>query len=185
MIIFNTVAFILVIRVILLKQKRPQKEVAFAMVKRIVVIFCLMSMFGLFWLLGAASVYQAAVFFEWPFIILNVAQGIIFFVYIVIIDARKEWRNMLTAKERKKPHLSNAVKQSKVTSKSNTTKETSLVYANATEFTPQMRNMLSEESFEKGGDIAIAFESDSGTEDRTATSIPLAEIEGSNGIDMK
>lgn len=174
-----------------MKQTKPQKEVASAMLKRFVVIFCLMCMFGLFWLLGAASVYQAAVFFEWPFIVLSVAQGTILFVYIVLIDARKEWQNILTCNDRKKTHLysaSGATKQSKVSSlsKTSTAKPACFVYANTMENTSPVRhNTISEESFEKVGDIAITFLSDSEAVEGTPTSFPLTVLEdNSNGITM-
>lgn len=188
MIIFNTISFILVIRVILKKQRKPQKQVARNMAKRIVVIFCLMSTFGIFWLLGAASVSQAAIFFEWPFIVLNIAQGIILFVYIVVIGAQNEWRNMLMCTDEKKTYFSNTAKGSngvkKETSKSNTTKETSLIYANAT--LPTSSNVVKDIplAFNKLSEKESGFLSDSGASDEAA-SIPMTEIADRNDIDTK
>ena len=189
-IIFNTITFILVIRVIFQKRsKMPEKKTGRSTVKIIVVIFCLMSMFGLFWLLGAASVSQAAVFFEWLFIFLNIAQGTVLFVYIVLISAHKEWKNMLLCGGKKKTLLSSATKDPKLSRATKGTSNTQLIYGNASlspQHVPHGRNILSQGSIVKEGDIAIfGFVSDPGTSDETAVSIPLPEIEGKNDIDTK
>lgn len=142
-----------------------------------------MSMFGLFWLLGAASVKQAAVFFTWPFILLNLAQGIILFIYIVLISARKEWKDFLFPNNKRKDKFSSTSKKSKVSNniaKSNfATKNTCLTYANAESLKDaQACNKFSENSFEME-DIAIpiGFSLESGPVEESTTSIPLPEIE--------
>ncbi len=124
LLIFNTVSFFLVIRVILKHRKINQEKnpSRLQLIKTVIIIFCLMSIFGVFWLLGAASVKQAAVFFNWPFILLNTSQGILLFVFIVVINGREEWKNLLTCnryvrKKKKYPVIID--KSSKVNSHSN------------------------------------------------------------------
>lgn len=99
-IIFNTISFVLVIRVIMKHRKTHQKKKSdrSQYIKTIVIVFCLMSMFGLFWILGAASVQQASIFFEWPFIVLNTSQGILLFIFVALINAREEWSSLLTCR---------------------------------------------------------------------------------------
>ena len=63
---------------------------------------------------------QAAVFFEWPFIILNTSQGILLFVFIVIINGLDEWKNLLR-RIMKKTKYASSVKSSS-NSKSDSTK---------------------------------------------------------------
>lgn len=137
---------------VILKHKNPEKRTnGKTVIKKIVVIFCLMSMFGIFWLLGAASTDEAAIFFEWPFIILNFGQGILLFVYIVVISARDEWRNLLTcSKYHKKKNLSLNAAKYKTAPKSSVTKETSLTLSNAT-----WQNRSTSLTSEKEGDDII------------------------------
>lgn len=120
MVIFNTIVFMLVTRVIFKHKRTNQKNQRDmkSVIKTVISIFSLMSVFGIFWLLGAANVYQAAVFVQWPFILLNVSQGIILFVFFVVIDAHNQWRNLLTCnKYTTKPHFPVITSHSKAASK--------------------------------------------------------------------
>ena len=99
-IIFNIVAFIMVTRVLITqaiqKKKRTlnaeRKDDIEAVLRVMLGIFSIVILFGLFWLLGVLSVSDAAVYFQWPFIILNSSQGIILFILIGCWNARKEWK---------------------------------------------------------------------------------------------
>ena len=132
MVIFNTIAFVLVIRVILKhRNTHPHlKSNRSRLAKTIVIVFCMMSMFGLFWLIGAATAYQATVFFEYPFIILNTSQGLLLFVFIVLMNGRDEWMSFLTCPTRRKPpvltkNTKNTTSNCKVTTLDSRSKETS------------------------------------------------------------
>ena len=88
----------------LAKDSNKKKEVTQGTIKAIISVFSVMLMFGLSWLFGALSIDQAAVFFQWPFIILNTLQGFFLFLFFCVIgkDAREEWLNLLSCYRRNK-----------------------------------------------------------------------------------
>lgn len=71
---------------------------------------------------------KAATYFQWPFIILNVSQGVIIFVLLGIVNSHAEWKNLFLWKKKKltKSGCSNTHQRSKGTPLSNSsgTKET-------------------------------------------------------------
>lgn len=106
-IIFNTIVFILVSRVLLkhskknidrAKEERNTKKVVAATAKTLISIISIMIMFGLSWVFGALSVSVAAVVFQWFFVIFNTSQGFLLFIFFCVIgqDAREEWKKLLS-----------------------------------------------------------------------------------------
>lgn len=106
-IVFNSIIFVLVARVLVkhskrnidrAKDERNNRKVAIATLKTLISIVSVMLMFGLSWLFGALSVSQAAVVFQWLFIIFNTMQGFWLFVFFCVIgtDAREEWKKLLS-----------------------------------------------------------------------------------------
>ncbi len=105
-IIFNTVVFFLVARVLLKHSKRKivaakeksQSKVASSTIKTLISIVSVMLMFGMSWLFGALSVDQAAPVFQWFFVIFSTSQGFLLFIFFCVIgkDAREEWKKLLS-----------------------------------------------------------------------------------------
>ena len=109
--LFNTVVFVMVTVVLikhtrkkLAKDSNKKKEVTQITIKAIISVFSVMLMFGLSWLFGALSIDKGAIFFQWPFAILNTLQGFFLFLFFCVIgnDAREEWLNLLSCYRRKK-----------------------------------------------------------------------------------
>lgn len=135
-IIFNLVIFVLVARVLVKHSKRSIdrakddkniKKVASGTLKTLISIVSVMLMFGLSWLFGALSISQAAIVFQWLFIIFNTTQGFWLFVFFCVIgsDAREEWKKLLSCyryKGVKKGHTVSSGSKPRT----NITKETSL-----------------------------------------------------------
>lgn len=100
--VFNTVVFVLVIRVLL---KHSRKKIGSkdgkkykATFKTLISIASVMLMFGLSWIFGAFTISTASIAFQWLFVIFNAFQGFFLFIFFCIIgqDAREEWIRFLT-----------------------------------------------------------------------------------------
>jgi hypothetical protein len=136
--LFNTVIFIMVTAVLikhtrkkLAKDSKKKKEVTQGTVKAIISVFSVMVMFGLSWLFGALSIDEGALFFQWPFIILNTLQGFFLFIFFCVIgkDAREEWLNLLSCYRRKKKQKQSTASHSR---SSQVPKSTSTKYSDLT-----------------------------------------------------
>ena len=144
--LFNTVVFIMVTAVLikhtrkkLSKDSKRKKEVTQGTVKAIISVFSVMVMFGLSWLFGALSIDDGAIFFQWPFVILNTLQGFFLFIFFCVIgkDAREEWLNLLSCYRRKKKQKQSAASHSRSSQvpKSTSTKYTDLTTRYAQSYT--------------------------------------------------
>ena len=132
--LFNTVVFVMV-TVVLIKhtKKKLSKDgtkKTQGTVKAIISVFSVMLMFGLSWLFGALSIDRGAIFFQWPFVILNTMQGFFLFIFFCVLgsDAREEWLNLLSCYRRKKKHAHSVITHSHGSHapKSSSTKQTDL-----------------------------------------------------------
>ena len=101
-ILFNLVIFVMVARVLIKhsrknKHKESKKNIVNT-VKTLIGIVSIMLTYGLSWLFGALSVDQAAVVFQWLFVIFSTSQGFMLFIFFCVIgkDAREEWRKLLS-----------------------------------------------------------------------------------------
>ena len=109
-ILFNTVVFVLVIRVLLVHSRRKIVDAKDAQkykatLKTLISIAGVMLMFGLSWLFGAFTIGAASPAFQWLFVIFNAGQGFYLFVFFCVIgkDARDEWLNLFSCVKPKKP----------------------------------------------------------------------------------
>ena len=93
---FNIVIFVIVTRVLLKHRKTNQAKENFTLIRTAASIFSVMTLFGLFWIIGLFSVDKASVFFQWPFLLFNTLQGFILFLFLGVINARDEWKQLLT-----------------------------------------------------------------------------------------
>ena len=131
-IIFNIVAFALVIKVFISqrKKRKSQKDMSSHM-KTVASIFSVMIVYGIFWMTGVLNVRQAAVYFQWPFLILNVLQGVLIFILIGFFNTYKEWMALLSVRMKKEIKTGSFQNThfNKGRSKSDSTKETSFIYS--------------------------------------------------------
>ena len=141
---FNTVVFVMVTVVLvkhtrkkLAKDSQKKKEITQGTIKAIISVFSVMLMFGLTWLFGALSIDQAALFFQWPFVILNTMQGFLLFIFFCVIgtDAREEWLNLLTCYRRKKKLKQSTASHSRASQVPKSTKYTDLTTRYAQSYT--------------------------------------------------
>lgn len=142
--LFNTVVFVMV-TVVLIKhtRKKLSKESTKktqGTVKAIISVFSVMLMFGLSWLFGALSIDQGAIFFQWPFVILNTLQGFFLFIFFCVLgsDAREEWLNLLSCYRRKKKQTHSVITHShgsRAPKFSSSTKQTDLTARNTSNLT--------------------------------------------------
>ena len=144
--LFNAVVFVMV-TVVLIKHTRKKlakdsikkKEITRGTIKAIISVFSVMLMFGLSWLFGALSIDQGAIFFQWPFVILNTLQGFFLFIFFCVIgdDAREEWLNLLSCYRRKKKQKQSTASHSRASQvpKSTSTKYTDLTTRYAQSYT--------------------------------------------------
>jgi len=127
---FNGIAFVLVIRV-LIKQKNKRKSRCesdiSSHIKTMASIVSIMVVYGIFWLTGVLNVREAAIYFQWPFLILNVFQGVLIFLLIGIFNTYKEWIALFSARMKKEIKTASLQHQrfNGYQSKSDSTKETS------------------------------------------------------------
>lgn len=98
-IIFNLITFVIVLRIVVIQHKKRLQRSTASTIKTIVALFSVMCLFGIFWLFGIFSVYEAAIFFQWPFIIFKSSQGIVLFVFFGIIDGYVQWKEFLTCQK--------------------------------------------------------------------------------------
>lgn len=105
LLLLNAVIFVLVTVVLikhtrrkLKKNARNHKETVRGTIKTGLSIISVMFMFGLSWAFGALSVESASRVFQWLFVIVNILQGFVFFLFFCVIgsDARDEWKNFFT-----------------------------------------------------------------------------------------
>lgn len=108
-IIFNTIMFVLGVRVLIksTRQKAIQgnnRKNTKTTIKLIVGICGVMIMFGLAWAFGILTVNVASKTFQYLFVIFNVFQGFYFFVFICLLgkDGRNFWFDLLKLKSFKK-----------------------------------------------------------------------------------
>ena len=107
--LFNTVVFVLVIRILLIHSCRKLKDVEMekripGAFKTLVSIASIMSMFGLQWFFGALTIAEASLAFQWLFVIFSTLQGFFLFLFFCVMgqDAREEWLNVFSFGWRKK-----------------------------------------------------------------------------------
>ena len=130
-IFFNLIAFVLIVRVLILQKIRRAKKSkneadVSANLKTVASISSIMIVYGIFWLLGVLNVSDAAVYFMWPFLVLNVFQGVLIFVFIGVFNTYKEWINLVAKRKRVLKTTSTSNPSYNVNgSKGNGTKETS------------------------------------------------------------
>ena len=142
--LFNTVVFVMVTVVLikhtrkkLAKDSKKKKEVTQGTIKAIISVLSVMLMFGLSWLFGALSIDQGAIFFQWPFIILNTLQGFFLFIFFCVIgnDAREEWLNLLSCYRRKKKGKQSTASHSRASQVPKSTKYSDLTTRYAQSYT--------------------------------------------------
>lgn len=100
-IVFNTIVLVLVTRV-LIKHKKKKKDDG-STLKTLISIVSIMVMYGLSWSFAIFSVSDAAVVFQWLFLVFNTLQGFCLFLIHCVIskDGREEWKNLLGFKKSK------------------------------------------------------------------------------------
>ena len=98
MVLFNTVVFVLVLRVLMKHTIRKSKEAKKKQqlkttIKAMISIISIMFMFGLQWLFGALTIAEASLAFQWLFVIFSTLQGLFLFIFFCVLgkDAREEW----------------------------------------------------------------------------------------------
>ena len=108
-VLFNTVVFVLVIRVLLKHSSRKMKGASNTKktkgtFKALISIISIMSMFGLQWLFGALTIAKASLVFQWLFVIFSTLQGLFLFLFFVAFgkETRDEWFNVLSFGRRKR-----------------------------------------------------------------------------------
>lgn len=138
MLIFNVIIFILVTKVLLTHRKKQiertkgekdNKKVVIGTVKTLLGIVSIMVTFGLSWLFGALSISEAAMVFQWLFVIFSTTQGLVMFIFFCVIakDARKQWKQLLTCyRYEAKTSVASSSRYSSSVSKSKLTKDTSI-----------------------------------------------------------
>ena len=151
MLLFNIVVFVMV-TVVLIKHTKKKlakdgTKKAQGTVKAIISVFSVMVMFGLSWLFGALSIDDGAIFFQWPFVILNTLQGFFLFIFFCVLgkDARDEWLNLLSCYRRKKKQT-HSITHSRGSHAPKSTKQTGLSSRSIPQHTIRKNLGLSESS---------------------------------------
>lgn len=146
LVLFNTVVFVLVIRVLIkhsvrkLKNANTTKKLK-GTFKALISIMSIMSMFGLQWLFGALTIAEASLVFQWLFVIFSTLQGFFLFLFFVVLgkETRDEWLNLISFGRRKRERSrSTSTQQKHQHSKSNTsaTEKTRLRLLSASSIAP-------------------------------------------------
>ena len=98
MVIINTIIFVLVLRVLLKTicrklKDQTEKQKIYKISKALICIVSIMVRFGIQWIFGTFTVAEATIVFQWLFVLVSSLQGIILFVFLVLMgsDTRKEW----------------------------------------------------------------------------------------------
>lgn len=80
------------------KDDKDVKKVVSGTLKTLISVVSVMFMFGLSWLFGALSISEAAIVFQWLFVIFSTSQGFCLFIFFCVIgkDAREEWKKLLS-----------------------------------------------------------------------------------------
>ena len=163
----------------LVKDSNKKKEVTQGTIKAIISIFSVMLMFGLSWLFGALSISDAAIFFQWPFVILNTMQGFFLFLFFCVIgkDAREEWINLFTCYRRKKKHLHSMTTPSRASQgpRSTSTKNTELSSRYGQSYTIRKSVGLAHEPSSSVCDSKVPLHEFSSYEDRNKLNKSVAE----------
>ena len=101
--LFNTVVFVLVLRVLIKHYLRKLKDLESkkkfqGTFKTLISVVSIMFMFGLQWLFGAFTIAEASEAFQWLFVIFSTLQGLFLFLYFCILaqDAREQWLKLLS-----------------------------------------------------------------------------------------
>jgi hypothetical protein len=101
MVVINTIIFVLVLRVLLRTIRRKlkdqsEKQKIHSILRALISIVSIMVLFGMQWIFGALTIAKATVVFQWLFVIFSSLQGIIIFVFLVLMgsDTRKRWVNV-------------------------------------------------------------------------------------------
>ena len=109
LVLFNTVVFALVIRVLIKHSCRKLADVEKrkklqGTIKTLISVISIMFMFGLQWLFGAFTIAEASEVFQWLFVIFSTLQGFFLFLFFCVLtqDAREEWLNFFSFGHRKK-----------------------------------------------------------------------------------
>ena len=109
LVLFNTVVFVLVVRVLIIHGTRKmadfeRKAQIQATIKILVSVVSIMFMFGIQWLFGAFTIAEASIVFQWLFVIFSTLQGFFLFLFFVVLsqEAREEWLNAFSFGLRKK-----------------------------------------------------------------------------------
>lgn len=110
------------------KDENNKKKLVSSTVKTLVSIVSVMLMFGLSWLFGALSIAEAAIVFQWLFVIFSTSQGFLLFLFFCVIgkDARDEWKKLLSCYRYKglEKKKGTALSSTNKVPKSDNTKET-------------------------------------------------------------
>ena len=102
MVAINAIIFVLVLRVLLrtIRHKlkdQSEKQKIHSILRALISIVSIMVLFGMQWIFGALTIAKATVVFQWLFVIFSSLQGIIIFVFVVVMgsDTRKQWVNVI------------------------------------------------------------------------------------------
>ena len=102
LVLFNTIVFVLVIRVLIKHSSRKMKGASNSKkiqgtFKTLISIMSIMFMFGFQWLFGALTIAEASLVFQWLFVIFSTLQGSFLFIFFVVLgkETRGEWLNVL------------------------------------------------------------------------------------------
>ena len=116
--VFNSIVFVIVIRV-LLKHSRKKygskdKKVVNTVRQLLISSFGIMFLFGLSWAFGALTISDAAEVFRYPFAILTSLQGFFIFLFFCVFgkEARESWFQLL-CRGRKLPWFTSTISQQK------------------------------------------------------------------------
>lgn len=108
LVLFNTVIFVLVIRVLFRKSTKKivdidKKAQVQKTLKMLFGIISIMFIFGIQWLFGAFTIAKASTVFQWLFVIFSTLQGSYLFLFFVALSpkAREEWINAFSFGYRK------------------------------------------------------------------------------------
>ena len=105
-IFFNICAFFLVIKVVIFqRQKRhakksKERQHATTHLKTLASIISIMVVYGFSWFSGLIIVDKAQEYTQWPFLILNVFQGVLIFLLIGVFNTYKEWKSLVGVKKK-------------------------------------------------------------------------------------
>ena len=112
-VVFNCVIFVMVI-IVLIRHKRRSKQSGLkssegggSIIRLMISVTGIMSLFGLTWIFGALTVDKASLAFQVIFVILNSLQGFFIFLFLCVSgrDARELWLELLCCGRYKSSYL--------------------------------------------------------------------------------